>query len=146
MPTTRRSRELHAPIAELWEIVGDPFHLPRWWPRVQRVEGFDGERFTQVMSTSKGKAVRGDFRLVESEVKRTMIWEQDVANTPFERILKLSRTEVHLDAQGDGVTRVELVLTQQLKGMARYGGMMMRGATKTTLDDALSGLWSLVEP
>ncbi|MGH2855564.1 MAG: SRPBCC family protein, partial [Solirubrobacteraceae bacterium] len=39
MPTTQRTRTIAAPAGEVWELVSDPHHLPRWWPRVARVEG-----------------------------------------------------------------------------------------------------------
>ena len=38
MPTARRSRTVAAPPERVWGTVGDPYHLPRWWPRVTRVE------------------------------------------------------------------------------------------------------------
>ena len=38
MPTTRRTRTIAAPPDELWSTIADPYHLPRWWPRVDRVE------------------------------------------------------------------------------------------------------------
>jgi len=27
-----------APRADVWNVVSDPYHLPRWWPKVTRVE------------------------------------------------------------------------------------------------------------
>ena len=64
VPTARRSRTIAAPVEELWEVIGDPHHLPRWWPRVNRVEDVEGDAFTEVMTTAKGKVVRADFKLV----------------------------------------------------------------------------------
>ena len=43
MPSTRRSRTIAAPLQLLWEVVEDPHHLPRWWPRVERIEDVDGD-------------------------------------------------------------------------------------------------------
>ena len=34
MPTVRASRELLAPIEDVWEFVAEPHNLPNWWPRV----------------------------------------------------------------------------------------------------------------
>jgi uncharacterized protein YndB with AHSA1/START domain len=144
MPTTRRSRVLPAAPDELWKIVGDPFHLPRWWPRVQRVEGYDGERFTQVLSTAKGKSVRADYDVVDVDERARIVWRQEVEDTPFARILKASQTEVRLEP-GDRGTKVTLTLSQELKGSARFGSFMMRGATRTTLEEALDGLQALVD-
>ena len=71
MPTARRSRTIAAPVEELWEVICDPHHLPRWWPRVKRVEDVDGDAFTEVMTTAKGKVVRADFHLVQLRGGRT---------------------------------------------------------------------------
>jgi alkyldihydroxyacetonephosphate synthase len=38
VPTTKHTRTIAAPAGEVWELIGDPHHLPRWWPRVARVE------------------------------------------------------------------------------------------------------------
>ena len=48
-----------APAEDLWEVVRDPHHLPRWWPRVQRVEDVDGDAFTEVRITAKGNDAGG---------------------------------------------------------------------------------------
>ncbi len=45
----------------------DPHHLPRWWPRVTRVEDVEDGAFTEVMRTRKGKFVRADFNLVRAD-------------------------------------------------------------------------------
>ena len=89
MPTARRSRIIAAPAEQLWEVIGDPHHLPRWWPRVTRVEDVEGNAFTEVMRTAKGKFVRADFQLVEADERsRSLKWEQRLAGTPFGRLLR----------------------------------------------------------
>ena len=60
--------------------------------------------------------------------------------------LRSSATKIELEPKGDAGTRVTLELTQQLRGTASMGSFMMRGATKTTLDEALTGLQGLVRP
>ncbi|HEX8208215.1 MAG TPA: SRPBCC family protein, partial [Solirubrobacteraceae bacterium] len=65
MPTTRRSRVLDAAPDRVWRVVGDVHHMPRWWPKVRRVEAVAGGRFTQVLRTTKGKDVRADYPVVE---------------------------------------------------------------------------------
>ena len=83
MPTTRRSRILAAPPDRVWKVLGDPHHLPRWWPKVRRVEAVTGEHFTQVMRTEKGKDVRADFRIVEEDAPRLLRWQQEMEGTPL---------------------------------------------------------------
>ncbi len=34
MPTVTVSRELLAPLDDVWAFVGDPHNFPNWWPRV----------------------------------------------------------------------------------------------------------------
>lgn len=145
MPTTRRARSLSASPDEVWAVVGDPHHLPRWWPRVTRVESVDEAGFTEVLTTSKGKSVRADFRVLESVAPEVRRWTQELLNTPFERILARADTVIRLAPQ-DGGTRVTLTVEQQLRGLARFGGYMVRGATRKQLDEALDGLQALVGP
>jgi uncharacterized protein YndB with AHSA1/START domain len=142
VPRTRRSRTFPVAVDELWRTVGDPHHLPRWWPRVARVENVDEGAFTEVLKTDKGRSVRADFRVEASEPPTRRRWSQQVENTPFERILKTSCTEVRLEPAGTG-TKVVLELDQSLRGLALFGGFMVRRAARRQLDEALDGLQGL---
>ncbi len=44
-----------------------PTTCPRWWPGVERVEGVEDDRFTQVFKTKRGRPVRADFRVLDSQ-------------------------------------------------------------------------------
>jgi uncharacterized protein YndB with AHSA1/START domain len=145
MPTARRSRTVAAPPERVWEIVGDPYHLPRWWPKVTRVEAVSKEHFTEVLATIDGRSLRADFRVVASRAPERRAWEQELEGTPFERVFAASSTEVKLDAY-DGGTRVTLVARQRLRGSARMGGFMVRRATGRVLDEALDALEALHGP
>ena len=140
MPTARRARTVAAPPDEVWEMVSDPHHLPRWWPGVQRVEEVTDDAWTKVLRTEKGKAVRADFTRVRAEPPRRLVWQLEVEESPFERILSGSVTEVSLEPAGDGRTRVQLKLTQRLRGLYRFGSPTVRRATRAQLDEALDGL------
>jgi len=147
----RRARTLGATPEEIWAIVGDAYHLPRWWPRVTRVEGVEGDAFTQVLRTDKGVPVRADFRVVESAAPAVRRWEQQLANTPFERILTASAVEVRLEragggGEGEAATRVAITLAQRLRGLGLLGGFMVRSAGRKQIDGALDGLEALVRP
>jgi carbon monoxide dehydrogenase subunit G len=139
----RRSRVVAAAPDELWATVGDPYHLPRWWPRVERVELVQGDGFTQLLRTDKGRAIRADFRVVQSHRPELRRWRQEVEGTPFAGILAWSETEIRLEPEGSGSTRVTLEQEQKLRGMARFGGFMVRRATRRALDGALEGLEAL---
>ncbi|HEV3048126.1 MAG TPA: SRPBCC family protein [Solirubrobacteraceae bacterium] len=146
MPTVRASRTIAAPADELWELVSDPHHLPRWWPRVARVEDVRDGAFTEVMKTKKGKVVRADFDVVCVDAeRRTLRWEQRVAGTPFERVLLSSATELSLAAAG-GETGEATAVTLELRQtpgrqLPRFGGgYVMRRAGAKVLREALDGL------
>jgi uncharacterized protein YndB with AHSA1/START domain len=139
--TTRRHRFIDTPPQELWALVRDPHHLPRWWPRVSRVEGVDGDAFTQVLGTAKGKLVRADFTIVQADdTQRCLVWSQELEGSPFARLLASAETEVHLEEQGQG-TDVTIELRQSLTGFfPRFGGYLVHRAAAATLEGALDGL------
>src|ERR1700722_12701051 len=108
MPTARCTRAIHASPRELWEVLGDPHHLPRWWPRVSRVEAVEGDAFTEVLKGSSGKIVRADFKLLAREDLHRIVWSQQVEDTPFARVLKSAETEITLAGMSEGGERAEL--------------------------------------
>jgi carbon monoxide dehydrogenase subunit G len=139
--TTRRHRTIGASTQELWEVVRDPHHLPRWWPRVARVEAVRDDAFTEVLRTDKGKSVRADFTLLAlDETQRRLAWAQQLKDSPFARLLSAAETEVRLTPAGEA-TNVELELRQQLTGIfPRLGSYLVRRAAAATLEEALDGL------
>ncbi len=139
MPTVVRSRTITAPREDLWQIVSDPYHLPRWWPTVQRVEDVSDETWTTVATSSRGRAVRFDWTRVYSDPPERIVWRQELAQTPFERFLRESVTGVVLEQAGAG-TKVELRIVRRLRGLARFGGLQMRRAARREIDGALQGL------
>jgi uncharacterized protein YndB with AHSA1/START domain len=148
VPTAQRSRTIAASPQELWEVLGDPHHLPRWWPRVNRVESVDEHAFTEVLMSGKGKMVRADFRLLDATSLRRVVWSQQVANTPFARILTSAETEISLSDTGasDGpATEVTIELRQTMHGfLARMGSHLVRRAAGSTIEEALDGLERIV--
>jgi uncharacterized protein YndB with AHSA1/START domain len=145
MPAVRRSRVIAAPPDAVWRIVGDPNHLPRWWPMVQRVEGVKPRAFTQVMLSKKGRTVRQDFRLArDGDLSKR--WEQDIEGTPFERFLALNAMTMAVEPSGDASSKVTLTTERKLKGLSRLGGgsFLLKRATKQQLDEALERLEGLV--
>ncbi len=145
MPRVSRRRVIDAPVGEVWTLVSDPYHLPRWWPRATRVEnvhrvpGGTRSHWTLVLSAKSGRPVRADYKCTGASNRERYAWEQDVADTPFERILKGSRVEIRLQGE-DGSTEVTLESKQALRGLSRLGAPMMRRANGRMLADALDGL------
>ena len=87
MPSISRRRTLGASPEDVWAVVSDPERLPAWWPLVTRVEEATPEAWTEVLASPRRKVVRADFTLVESDPLRRRVWQQEVAETPFERLL-----------------------------------------------------------
>ncbi len=160
MPTTRVSRTIAAPPQELWELLCDPHHQPRWWPRVTRVEDVEAGAFTQVMRTRKGKLVRADYSVRREDEQHRLTWVQRIAGTPFASVLKSAEIELQMEPAPSTAARVApdteaSVVTIELRqemavGSARYspimslaprfGGPLVRRAAAATLAQALDGL------
>jgi uncharacterized protein YndB with AHSA1/START domain len=144
MPRVTRSRVIAAPTERVWEVVSDPHHLPRWWPRAVRVEDVresDGEatQWTTVLGTQAGGSVRADYRRTGGESGRRLAWSQEVAGTPFERILKRAAGEIEVEPDPGG-SRVTLEVHEALRGISRLGSPMMKAAARRRLDEALENL------
>jgi uncharacterized protein YndB with AHSA1/START domain len=145
VPRVTRRRVIAASAQEIWKVVSDPYSLPRWWPRTARVESVDRKpesrrsQWTKVLETAEGRGVRADFRCVSSAEEERYVWEQQIADTPFERHLRGSRLEIRLRSLG-GSTEVSLVSAQSLRGLSRLGAPMMRRGQAATLEGALDGL------
>jgi uncharacterized protein YndB with AHSA1/START domain len=149
MPRARRSRVIAADRRDIWQIVADPYHLPRWWPKVTRVEDVyerkrgSGTQWTKVLETRSGKGVRADFRCLYARENEAYSWEQDLVGSPFAKVLRSAVTTLELSDAERG-TRVKLQVDQRLRGMSRLGGFMLRRATGEQLDQALDGLERVV--
>jgi uncharacterized protein YndB with AHSA1/START domain len=130
---------------EVWDLVSDPYSLPRWWPRTTRVENVDRKRggrrsqWTKVLQTAEGRGVRADYRCVSAAEGERYVWEQELEGTPFERHLRSSAVEIALSPRDDG-TEVKITSSQTLRGMSRLGSPMMRGGQGRILEEALEGI------
>ena len=96
------------------------------------------------MRSSRGKVVRADYRLVAAGEGRRREWAQQLAGSPFERILREHRTSVALDDAGEA-TDVTLTIVARGRGTARLGGFMLRRAQGRQLDEALDALAGALE-
>jgi uncharacterized protein YndB with AHSA1/START domain len=132
-------------VGEVWDLVSDPYNLPRWWPRTTRVENVDAKgagrrsEWTKVLETTEGRGVRADYRCLSSAERERYVWEQQLAGTPFERHLRSSKVEIGLKETGEE-TEISLASEQSLKGMSRLGSPMMRRGQGEILDEALDGI------
>jgi uncharacterized protein YndB with AHSA1/START domain len=140
-----RRRTVGAPVGEVWNLVSDPYSLPRWWPRTARVENVEqrgsGRRsqWTKVLETAQGRGVRADYRCLSAADGERYVWEQELEGTPFAKHLKTSRVEIGLRG-ADGATEVTLSSEQTLRGMSRLGSPMLRRGQGARLEEALDGI------
>jgi uncharacterized protein YndB with AHSA1/START domain len=144
VPTVSRARTVRAAPQEVWRVLSDPERLPGWWPGVQRVEEATPQAWTTVLSSPRGKTVRADYTLVDVEHERRLVWRHEVEESPFERILRESSTELTLDPEGPDATQVALTTRHRSRGFARLGYLQLRLATARQLEGALDGLERLV--
>ncbi|HEY5052386.1 MAG TPA: SRPBCC family protein [Solirubrobacterales bacterium] len=145
MSRVSRRRTIAAPVAEVWALVSDPYSLPRWWPKVGRVENVEAKsagrrsQWTKVLETAEGRGVRADFRCLSSAENERYVWEQQLDGSPFAKHLRSSSVEIALRPAGDE-TEITVASKQVLRGMSRLGSPMMRHGQKAILDEALNGI------
>jgi len=142
VPSTRASRTIAAPVRDVWELILDPHHLPRWWPRVARVEAVEGDAFTELLASPRGRLVRADFQvLAQDEGELVLRWGQQIEGTPFARLLASAETELSLQPAAGQATEVTIELHQRLRGiLPQLGASRVRRAARETLNEALDGL------
>ncbi|MBA2631379.1 MAG: SRPBCC family protein [Thermoleophilaceae bacterium] len=141
----RRSTTLQAPAPEVWDLVSDPWRLPLWWPGVARVEEATAQAWTTVLTSGGGRSVRADYTRVEEEPSRRLVWVQELDETPFERILAESTTEIVLAPLGED-TRLELTLRQRPRGWARFAPFQLRAAARRQVEGAVEAVEAIFAP
>ena len=139
----RRETLVSAPPEEVWRVVSNPARLPAWWPSVSRVEDASPEAWTKVLMSPGGKAVRADYTRVEADEPVRMVWRHEVEESPFERILSASTTEIMLEPS-DGGTLVRISIEHRPRGWARFSPFQMRAAATRQVSGALDGLAELL--
>ena len=146
MPVVTRARTVRADADDVWDLVSDPFHLPRWWPGVARVEDASPQAWTNVLVTDRGKPVRADYTTLEARRPKVLVWRQELEESPFERIFSSVLVRIELEPEGEGSTQVSLTAEEDLRGRYRLGSWMVRRAARRRLDAALDGLEQAVTP
>lgn len=139
MPTVRAKRTIASARGPLRDLVADPRALPRWWPQVARVEDVRGRAFTQVLVSPRGREIRADFRLLETEGADHRAWAMQIEDSPFAKSFASLEVHARLSEAGDA-TRVELEERTRMRGLARFGGFLVRRARGRVLREALDGL------
>ena len=140
----RRERVVSAAPAEVWRVVSDPTRLAAWWPGVKRVEEASSHAWTTVLVSPTGKSVRADYSMVEAREPERVRWRHEVDESPFERLLSESTTEIALAAGATGGTVVTVTLNQRPRGWARFSPFQLRAAARRQAEAALEGLAELL--
>jgi uncharacterized protein YndB with AHSA1/START domain len=135
MPTVRASRELLAPIEDVWDFVAEPHNLPNWWPRVGGVHpdrrGLAPGARWQVMGENKPSFLRRPEAIGYLQV---------LAVEPRQRIafqLTGDRLEVELT--------LEPAAQRRTKASLRVEGPWLVGLSRSLPRQALNRLYSLVQ-
>ncbi len=145
MPRVSRQLEVALPIGQVWDFISRPGNLAKWWPRIVRVEGLVGQpgttglKWTSLLEADSGRRVRLDFEAVKAEPPTLFSWQQELADTQFEKHLRRQEYLVELEDRGNS-TGVELIAETELKGSARLAGLTLRKSQGQLLDRALSDL------
>jgi uncharacterized protein YndB with AHSA1/START domain len=138
----RRETFVSAAPEDVWRVVSDPSRLPTWWPSVSRVEEASPDAWTKVLMSPGGKAVRADYTRVEAEEPVRIRWRHEVEESPFERILSASTTEITMEPR-EGGTLVRISVEHRPRGWARFSPFQMRAAATRQVSGALEGLASV---
>ena len=68
---------------------------------------------------------------------------QVLEGTPFERFMSAAEEIVVVEPAGEG-TSVTVEIRQKLRGLSRFGGFLVKRATRRQLDEALDALERVV--
>lgn len=145
MPRAVIRRRFGADPDEVWAYVTDLRNLPRWWPRTASVRDGSGRgatvgsRWVQALETKQGNRIQVGLVCTKSDPPNLWRFEQVIPDSPFERMLTEAWTEMRFEPSQAG-TSVELELGQKLRGLARFGILFVRSASRRTAREALEGL------
>ncbi len=92
-----------------------------------------------VVRSSRGVPVRMDWRVAGSRRERLQRWEQDLAGTPFARVLKASAVEIRLEPADEGC-RITVAVERELENRGLIAGWFGRRASRRHAGDALARL------
>ena len=75
-----------------------------------------------------------------------LVWGRNVfqmEGSPFAKFMSAASEGARVEPSGDGCT-VTLEIRQKLRGLSRFGGFLVKRATKRQLDEALDRLEGLL--
>lgn len=134
------SKTTKASPDEVWHHVSDGSRVAPWWPNAERAEDVQGGIFTLVLRSSRGVPVRTDWQVGTSRRPEVQRWEQQIANTPFEKALVASAVEVRIEPADGGGSRVTVSVERELKQKGLFATRLGTKASKEQAGQALASL------
>ena len=138
MPTVTVSRELLAPLDDVWAFVSEPHNFPNWWPRVggvhpDRLGLVPGARW-QVQAESKPSLLRrpeavGQLLVLAVEPKRRFGFRLTGDRLEVELTLEPSRedrTDASLSVSGPWLVGLSRALPRE--ALSRLHALCQTGA------------------
>ena len=104
-------------------MVSDPYALPRWWPRVTRVEEVSDRGWTMVLVSDRGKPIRADYTLAEARPMELLEWQQELDETPFERMLSARASSSSSQHDDDADTTAVVAAVHRAPARPRAAGI-----------------------
>lgn len=141
--TFSASRIVPGEPTEIWALISEPTRRAEWWPGIDRVEITAEDRWTEVVHTRRGKAMRLDYHLLASDPPYRLLWEQELVGSPFGHVLSELRTELVIEPRSDGSV-VTIAQQQKLRGYSRTGSLLIARSQKQRLARVLDALAAAV--
>ena len=138
------SREVSAPVDQVWNIVSDVNNETQYWPTFKEIKninktGNTTEREVTLAAGPLGETITHQFVTVNSEqfVVQTNITEGPVTGT---RLLTLSPSSSNTNA-----TKIDVLWNVDLSGIPIFGRGFAKDGIMRTTEEALSNIAAEVE-
>jgi uncharacterized protein YndB with AHSA1/START domain len=145
----KASREISAPIDQVWNIVSDVDNETKYWPTVKTIKNINTTAINMTANTTErevtlvvgpqGETITHQFVTVNPEqfVVETNITEGPVTGT---RVLTLSPSPNNTNA-----TKIDVIWNVDLSGIPIFGRGFAKDGIMRTTEEALSNIAAEVE-
>ena len=145
----RASREISAPIDQVWNVVSDVDNETKYWPTFKAIKNINMTAINMTANTTErevtlvagplGETITHQFVTVNSEqfVVETNITEGPVIGT---RVLTLSPSSSNINA-----TKIDVFWNVDLSGIPIFGRGFAKDGIMRTTEEALSNIAAEVE-
>lgn len=138
MVEIKTSREIAAPVSKVWQVVGDIDNEPTYWHGTKSVKNISRNGNVvdrEVIISFKDSKCRQTVTLEENKSVEIIILDGPLTGTKT----------VHLAAQGEGKTRVDVHWNIKFAGfLGMFGGMVKKHIAEGT-EEALTRIAKAAE-